>query len=210
MNEFQLTADARTASGKGAVRRLRREGLVPAVLYGAGSDPVSLQVPVNVLTKHLENEAFFSHVLTVSVGGRDTQAVLKDVQRDPASSAVIHIDLQRVSSETELTMHVPLHFVNEDRCVGRRAGGTISHHLVDVEVACLPRNLPEYIEVDLAAIEMGVTIHLSQLALPAGVRLTANVSDAAHDHPVVSVQAPRGESEGAEGEGEAAPGAPTA
>ena len=187
MSEFELTASSRTDLGKSAMRRLRRTGMVPGVLYGAGEDVLPMQVEQHHLRKQLDNEAFFSHILSVVVDGKPVQAVVKALQRNPANQDVTHIDLLRVSRTTELTMHVPLHFVNEEESVGKKAGGVVSHLLVDVEVACLPRDLPEFIEVDLVALDIGDSLHLSQLTMPSGVRLTADVSDGDHDHPVVAV-----------------------
>jgi large subunit ribosomal protein L25 len=204
MDEFAIVAEARTALGKGATRRLRRAGKVPAVLYGAGKESVSMQLDRDAIGKQVENEAFFSHILTVEVGDEKAQAVVKAMQRAPASGDVIHLDLQRVSSDTELTMNVPLHFMNEESCVGRRAGGVINHLALEVEITCLPGNLPEYIEVDVEALEIGSAVHLSELKMPEGVRLTAHFEEAEQDHTVVNVTEPQyldlGEEEGEEGE----------
>ena len=188
MNEFELNATRRTDMGKAAARRLRRSGMIPGVLYGAGADVLPMQIDQFHLRKQLENEAFFSHILKVTVDGEPTQAVVKALQRNPGSQEVTHIDLLRVSSTTELTMNVPLHFVNEDESVGKKAGGVVSHLMVDVEIACLPKDLPEFIEVDVVSLDVGDSLHLSELKMPEGVRLTTDVSEADHDHPVVSVQ----------------------
>ena len=190
MNEFDVGALKREETGKGAMRRLRRTGRVPGVIYGTGKDPENISVKANELRKHLEHEAFFSHILTVSVGSETVQAVVKDLQRHPASYEVTHVDFLRVSATEELTMRVPLHFMNEERAPAHKAGGVFSHMLNDVEISCLPGNLPEYIEVDLGALQLGDTVHLSQLSLPAGVQLTADVSDASHDHPIATVHLP--------------------
>ena len=188
MNDYELRGALRAGSGKGAARRLRRSGLIPAVLYGAGKDTVSLALDANDVHKRLENEAFFSHILEVRVDGEDTQAVLKALQRDPASDRVVHMDLLRVSSTQEITMHVPLHFIGEDTCPGRKAGGVINHLLVDLEISCLPQNLPEYIEVDMSTMDIGDSLHLSELVMPAGVTLLAIAQDPEHDQPVVAIQ----------------------
>jgi large subunit ribosomal protein L25 len=126
MNEYELQAERREGGGKGAARRLRREGIIPAVLYGAGKDTISIQLDANDVHKRLENEAFFSHILDVKVGGDGTQAVLKALQRDPVTDRVTHLDLLRVSSSQEITMQVPLHFLGEDTCPGKKAGGVVN------------------------------------------------------------------------------------
>jgi large subunit ribosomal protein L25 len=188
MNEYELHGDVRETGGKGAARRLRREGMIPAVLYGAGKDTLSIKLNANDVHKRLENEAFFSHILDVKVGNEGTQAVLKALQRDPATDRVVHMDLLRVSSSQEITMHVPLHFLNEEVSPGRKAGGVINHLLVDLEISCLPKDLPEYIEVDMSEMDIGDSVHLSELAMPAGVTLLALAQDPEHDQPVVSIQ----------------------
>jgi large subunit ribosomal protein L25 len=190
MSEYEVIAEARIENGKGAMRRLRAGGRVPGVIYGAGKEPANISVKGNDLRKQLENEAFFSHILTVSVGGKKEQAVLKALQRNPASLDVVHVDFLRVSAKDAITMRVPLHFANEDAAPGRRAGGVFSHLMNDLEISCLPGDLPEYIEVDVAAMEVGDSLHLSQLALPEGVALTVDVSNADHDHTVVTLAMP--------------------
>ncbi len=188
MNEFELQAELREDSGKGAARRLRREGMIPAVIYGAGKDAVSLKLNANTVYKQLRNEAFYSHILDVKVGGEGTRVVLKALQRDPATDMVVHMDLLRVSSTQEITMHVPLHFVGEDTCPGKKAGGVANHLLVDLEISCLPKDLPEYIEVDMTRMDIGDSMHLSELKMPERVTLLALAQDPEHDQPVVSLQ----------------------
>jgi large subunit ribosomal protein L25 len=192
MNEYQVDAQLRTDTGKAHMRRLRRTGVIPAVIYGAGEDPQHLALSTNMLTRQMDNEAFFSHILTINIEGKKTQAVLKALQRDPASARVMHADFLRVKATEEITMRVPLHFVNEEDSVGKREGGVISHLEVDVEISCLPGDLPEYIEVDLLEIGIGSTVHLSELTLPKGVSLTADLEDPEgdNDNSLVSVQLP--------------------
>ena len=144
---------------------------MPAVLYGGDEAPTSLSLKSNELKKQLENEAFYSHILTVSHGGKSEQAVLKGLQRHPATDAVIHVDFQRASANQVLRMRVPLHFINEDICVGRKAGGAITHMMNEVDVTCMAKDLPEYIEVDVANMAMGDMLHLSDLTVPQGVEL---------------------------------------
>ena len=208
MDQFEVIAEPRSELGTGASRRLRRRGRLPGVLYGAGRDPVSLTLDANRLGKQMENEAFFSHLLMVKTGDEETQAVVKALQRDPATDQVLHVDLLRVSSTEELRLRAPLHFVGEEESPGRRHGGVISHLMVDVEISCLPDALPEYIEVDLSGLDVGDSLHLSELRMPEGVRLMALVHDPDNDQPVATAQHPQklqadegGEPEGGDEEG---------
>ena len=191
MNEFEVVAQPRAALGTNANRRLRRSGQIPANLYGGGKDPTPLSLEENRIRKQIENEAFAAHILTVKVEGEESQAVLKSVHRDPVTNRVIHMDFQRISARSEIHMHVPLHFVNEEDCPGKRAGGIVTHLLVEVEVGCLPKDLPEYVEVDMASLDVGDSVHLSELALPEGVHLMALAHNPDNDQPVVSVQPPQ-------------------
>jgi len=195
MNVFEIAAESRADMGKGASRRLRHAGKVPAILYGAGKDPEALTLEHSQVLRHLEHESFYSHLLTMTIGGRQEKVVLKDLQRHPARPIIMHMDFQRVDSTRKLHMHIPLHFTNESACVGvKTGGGTIAHQMVEVEVICLPQHLPEYIEVDMAAIEAGQVIHLTDLELPEGVELAAlsHGDVAEHDSPVVTVHKGRG------------------
>jgi large subunit ribosomal protein L25 len=208
--EFILDAELRADKGKGASRRLRRQDKVPGIIYGGNIEPLNITLGHNQVTHRLENEAFYSHVLTVKVDGRTEEVILRDVQRHPARPIIMHMDFQRVSKDRAIHVHVPLHFVNEDRCEGvKLGGGVISKILVEVEVSCLPQNLPEYIEVDLLSLQVGDSVHLSELKLPEGAALVAlshgNVAD--HDTAVVSVHKPRGAAEEEQVAPEAAPAA---
>jgi len=192
-NEFIIEATNRSDLGKGASRRLRRENRVPGIIYGADKEPSSISVVSKELVKALENEAFYSHILTLKLEGTDVQVVLKDLQRHPAKNVPMHVDFQRVDATHKLHMHVPLHFLNEDRCVGvKSSGGIVSHLMTEVEVVCLAKDLPEFIEVDVANLELGSSLHLSDLKLAAGVEIRALQLGADHDLPVVSVIATRG------------------
>ena len=206
MSDFDVNAQARTETGKGPMRRLRATGMVPGVMYGAGRDPQNIVLKGNELRKQLENEAFFSHILTINVGSEKVQAVIKDMQRHPASSEVMHVDFLRVKATEALTMRVPLHFAGEDDAPGVTFGGVFSHLLNDVEISCLPANLPEYIEVDVAAMELGDSLHMSNLVMPEGVSLTVDVSDPDHDHTVVTLQKPMELDMGEDEDGEVAAG----
>ena len=191
MNEFEVRAEARDALGKGAMRRLRRTGGVPGVMYGGNDAVVTLTMRDNELRKQTANEAFFSHILTVSVAGKKTQAVVKAMQRNPATYEITHVDFLRINAKEELTMRVPLHFINEEDAPGRKAGGVFSHLLNDLEITCLPSNLPEYIAVDLGALEIGDNVHLSHLVLPDDVSMAHEIVDADHDHTVAMLQMPQ-------------------
>ncbi|AFI83353.1 50S ribosomal protein L25/general stress protein Ctc [Methylophaga nitratireducenticrescens] len=201
-NLFEVHAEARTDQGKGASRRLRHSGKVPAVVYGAEKEPVSISINHNQLIRHLAEEAFYAHILTLVIDGKKNQVVLKDLQRHPANdNKIIHADFLRIDSKHAMTMTIPLHFVNEEKAVGVKAGGLISHLMTEVEISCLPKDLPEYIEVDVAKLAMDEAIHLSELKLPKGVTLTAltHTQDeqleegerSSYDQAVVSIHEPR-------------------
>ena len=198
MTNFALNAEVRSDLGKGASRRLRRnESLVPAVIYGGEKPAQSISLLAKDLAKLLENEAAFSHVLTLNVAGVNESVVIKALQRHPAKGFVLHADFQRVVAGQKLTAHVPLHFINEATAVGvKQQGGEISHTISEVEVSCLPKDLPEFIEVDMAAVEVGQTVHMSDLKLPKGVELVA----LAHGNnlAVSNIHASRVKEEGAE------------
>lgn len=188
---FTLNAQTRTNEGKGASRRLRRlEQKVPAVIYGGSAAAQSITLELRELVKALENEAFYSHVLTITVDGQPQAAVLKALQRHPVKNLPMHADFLRVDAAHKLTMKIPLHFLNQDTCVGvKLEGGEITHFTSEVEVACLPSNLPEFIAVDMAAVHVGTTLHLSDLVLPAGVEIPALALGHDHDQPVANVHA---------------------
>jgi large subunit ribosomal protein L25 len=188
--------------GKGASRRLRQTGLVPAILYGAHKEPVALSLNENALLHNLETEAFFSHILTVKMPTGEEKAILKDLQRHPSRPLVLHVDLQRVSETEKIRVQVPLHFVNGEKSPGVREGGLITHTMSEVEIACLPKDLPEFIEVDLSGLAVNDILHLSDIKIPAGVELVELSHGTEHDHSVASVHLPRGAKEEAAGEEE--------
>ena len=209
---FTLNAELREGAGKGASRRLRRSGKVPAILYGAGKDAQSLSLAVNEVNKSLASEAFYSHILTLSVGKKKEQAILKDVQRHPYRAEILHMDFLRVLADQELHVNVPLHFINEEICVGVKVGGGLITHVVsEVGITCLPKDLPEYIEVDMAEVELGQTLHLSDVKLPKGVVITELTHGAEHDAAISNVQKARAADvdEDTEATGEAEDGAET-
>ena len=194
MTDFVLNARARTDLGKGASRRLRRlADEVPAIIYGGDADPQPITLVHRELAHALENEAFYSHIISLQVEGKAQDVILKDLQRHPARRVILHADFLRVSRAQKFTTRVPLHFLNEENCIAvRQQGGVIQHNLADLEIQCLPSDLPEYIEVDMAEVELGQILHISDLRLPAGVESVALAHGADHDLPVVAVNKPKG------------------
>jgi large subunit ribosomal protein L25 len=191
---FELNAEMRHDQGKGASRRLRRtQDKVPAILYGGNEAPLAIVLDQKKVLHALENQAFYSHILTLNIGGKKQQAVLKDLQRHHFKKSIFHMDFQRVKATDHIHMHIPLHFLGEANCPGVKAGGIVNHRLIDVEVRCLASSLPEYIEVDLSKMGLDQTLHLSHLKLPKGVELVAlsHGHGPEHDHTVVSIHLPR-------------------
>ena len=193
MVDFSLNANARNDLGKGASRRLRRNAdLVPAIVYGGDKAPQNIALAARELKKALENEAFYSHVIKLSIDGKKEDVLLQALQRHPAKPLIMHADFLRVVAGHEVTVHVPLHFINEDSCVGvKKSGGVISHTMTDVEVNCLPKDLPEFIEVDMAGVDLNQIVHLSDLKLPKGVSIPFLAQGPDHDLPVANVHAAR-------------------
>ncbi len=187
--EVDLIAEFRDdGQGKGASRRLRREGKVPAILYGGGRAPRSLAFDHNKLMQQSENESFYSSILSIQVGDKSQAAIVKDLQRHPAKPQIMHIDLQRVVEDEEIRMNVPIHFKGEEVAPGVKiGGGVVSHLMTDVEVVCLPRYLPEYLEVDISGLELNAMLHLSDIKLPEGVELPELAQGPEHDHAIVSI-----------------------
>ncbi|OJF67717.1 50S ribosomal protein L25/general stress protein Ctc [Alteromonas sp. V450] len=201
---FNLDASVRTDLGKGASRRLRREEKLPGIIYGGEEAPVSITLDHNKVNNAADFEAFYSHVLTLNVDGKAVEVLVKDMQRHPYKPKIMHIDFQRVIAGQDVHTNVPLHFVNEEKSAAVKAGGIAEHHVTEIEVTCLPKNLPEFIEVDMAAVEMGQTLHLSDLTLPAGVAsVELAKNDEAHDLAVVTVK-PAPKAADAEEDGEEA------
>ncbi len=198
---FELDVSVRTDMGKGASRRLRRlHNAVPAVLYGADKEPVPLTIDHDAILHATENEAFFSHIITLNVGKKKELAVIKDLQRHPARPVILHADFLRVSEDNAIHVRVPLHFINEEKCVGvKTGGGRIIKSMTEIDVTCLPKDLPEYIEVDMLDVGLGQTVHLSDIGLPDGVSSVALSHGKESDHSVATVQQPRG---GVEAEGD--------
>ncbi|XKE46653.1 50S ribosomal protein L25/general stress protein Ctc [Halomonas organivorans] len=210
MSDYTLTASVRNDLGKGASRRLRRANeQVPAIIYGGEQAPQPIAVDKTSFYKAIEEEAFFSSVINLKVDGKDQQVVVRDLQRHPYKPLVTHADFMRIDATHEITMRVPLHVVNAETAKGVKDEGGELHVLAnEVEVSCLPKDLPDYLEVDIADVALGTTLHLSDLSVPAGVTLVALSHGEEYDNAVLSItQAKvRGEEaeegEEAEGEGE--------
>ena len=192
--DFELSCSVREDLGKGASRRLRRlNESIPAILYGGDKDPKSLTVAHKDIAKATENETFFSQIITLKIGNKKEKAVIKALQRHPAKPFILHADFLRVSDKQAITVKVPIHFLNEDKCSGVKiGGGNILKTLNEIEVSCLPKDLPEYIEVDMLEIELGESVHLSDITLPEGVISVALSIGEKNDLSVAIVQAPRG------------------
>jgi len=187
---FELSAEPRGDQGKGASRRLRHAGKVPAILYGGHADARNLSLEHTRLLGLIDNEKFYSSIISVNVGSEKQAAIVKDVQMHPARNAVLHVDLQRVNENEKIRLHLPIHFKGEAISPGVKSqGGVVSHLMQDVEVVCLPKDLPEFLELDLSAMNLNDTLFLADIQLPAGV----TVSALAHGRnaPVVSIHAPR-------------------
>jgi len=201
--QIEIVAELRKDVGKGASRRLRRaDQKIPGIIYGGALEAQSLTINSNALNKALEKEAFYSQILSVIVDGDPQQAVVRDIQRHPASEKIQHIDFFRISADHYIDVHVPLHFLNEEKCVGvRLSGGSISHNLNEIAVRCLPKDLPEFIEVNVENLDVGDSLHISDLQLPADVISVELIHGSDHDVTVVSVLAPRGGVSGDAGEG---------
>jgi large subunit ribosomal protein L25 len=226
---LELAGEPRAQLGRTDSRRLRKAGKVPAILYGGGEAPETLVLDHNALRNQMGREAFYTSILTLKVGAKAQPVVVKAVERHPARPQIMHLDFQRVREDEELTLSVRIHFHGEAEAKGvKDQGGVVEHLMTDVEVRCLPRYLPEYLELDVTALELNQIYHLSDIKLPEGVTLVALAGG--HDHPVVAINLPRAEeidvpaetatpagevpalaqAEAAKGEGEAAAGADAA
>jgi len=194
MNQNELTAEFREDKGKGASRRLRRSGKVPAVLYGGRKEPKNITLDQQVLLHQLESESFYSSILTIKIGKDSQAAILKDLQRHPAKRQILHVDLQRVLADEKIRISVPLHFLGEEAARGvKEEGGVVSHIVSEVEVSCLPKDLPEYMEIDVSDLGLDERLHLSDIKVPEGVEIIELSYGADHDQPVVAVHRPRKE-----------------
>jgi len=189
---IELNAELRADQGKGASRRLRHTDKLPAIVYGTGKDAVNLMLTQREVRAHLKNETFYSSILSLKYAGKSEQVILRDIQHHPYKLDIMHMDFQRVDANKKLHMHVPLHFTNEDKSPGvKLEGGIVSHVVIEVEIECLPKDIPEFIEVDVSGLHTNHAIHLSELKLPAGVEIRALKHGVDHDSAVVSIHPPK-------------------
>ena len=185
---FSLAAEPREGAGKGASRRLRRAGKVPGILYGGGKPPTAVMLDKNEVLRNAEQEAFFSSILEVRFNGEDLQAIVKDIQVHPARRAVVHLDLQRILANEKIRMTVPLHFLNGAIAKGvKEGGGVVSHLMTEVQISCLPKDLPEFLQLDIIELDLNKIMHLSDIKLPSGVEIPELAGGPEHDRPVVSI-----------------------
>ena len=189
---IELNAELRADQGKGASRRLRHTDKLPAIVYGAGKDAVNLMLTQREVRAVMKNQVFYSSIVQLKFDGKNEQVILRDIQHHPYKLDILHMDFQRVDANKKLHMHVPLHFINEEKSPGvKLEGGIVSHVVIEVEVECLPKDIPEYIEVDVSALHLNHAIHLSEIKLPAGVEIRALKHGVDHDSAVVSIHAPK-------------------
>ena len=192
--QHSIKAEGRTDQGKGASRRLRHAGKVPGIVYGGGADPKMIQMDQLQTLRHTQNEWFFSALLDLEIDGKSEQVLLRDMHRHPFKPLLMHLDFQRVKGNEAIRVRVPLHFLNEkDSPAGKTKGVVISHNLTEVEISCLPKDLPAFIEVDLAALEMDDIVHLSDIKLPEGVEIPELKLGKEHDDAVVTAREEREE-----------------
>ena len=213
MQAYELKVQPRNELGKNASRRLRRSGRIPGTVYGANKEPQSISVLHDDVLHRLDHEAFFSSILTINFDSDSEQVVLKDLQRHPYKPEILHVDFLRIDEKQKITMRVPIHFINEHLCPGvKTGGGVVSRIMTELEINCLPGDLPEFIDVDLADLNLGDTVHLSDIVLPEGVEIYALFRGGDASASVASVHLPKGgieeeeleeELEGVEAEAEA-------
>jgi large subunit ribosomal protein L25 len=191
---IEVTAIPRGVQGRGASRRLRHGGRVPGILYGGDKPAENIELDHNELAQHLKHESFHASILSLSVNGTKQQVLLRDVQMHPWRAQVLHVDFQRVARDRKIHMKVPLHFKNADSAPGvKTGGGTVNHVLTELDIICLPDDLPEFIEIDLSNLQLGSSIHLSEISLPKGVESSQLRSG--DDAVVVTIVVPRAEVE---------------
>ncbi len=193
IDHFAINAVDRSAEqqGKGASRRLRKQNLVPAIIYGGGEEPTPISIKINELVKSLEYEAFFSQILTITTDkGEESQVVIKALQRHPAKGFPMHADFQRIVKGQKINMNIPVHFAGAENAPGTKAGGILSTVVTEIEIVCLPSQLPEYLEIDVSTMEIGDLFRLSDIKLPEGVIIFDLDMEDAHDRTIVNMQAP--------------------
>ena len=193
-NSLEILAQTRTDAGKAHARRLRHAESIPAIVYGAGKDPVNLTLVHKDINHTLQNEAAFSQILTLTVDGKSEPVVIKAVQRHVYKPKILHVDFLRVKAKEQITMNVPLHYINEDSCLGLKAGGILTKLFTEVEIKCLPADLPEFIEVDINALEVDRSLHMSEISLPKGVEFSTEITPE-NDLGIVSISKPKSQTE---------------
>ena len=185
--EINLIAEMRDDQGKGASRRLRRQGKVPAIIYGAGREPRSLMFDHNKVLQQLEDPSFYSSILNIKVGDKSRAAIVKDIQRHPAKRRILHIDLQRIVEDEKIKMQIPIHYLGEEEAVGvKLGGGTVSKLMTELEITCLPKDLPEFLEVDISELELDQMLNVSDIKLPEGTEITELLIE--QNPAIVSIQ----------------------
>ena len=187
-DNIQLNAEPRADSGKGASRRLRRMNMVPAIIYGGDGGPMSISLGHNEFSHQLENEAIYTQIIDVNVGKETEEVVLRDLQRHPYKNRVMHADFFRIDKKKVLHVVVPIHVLNAEECVGvRMDGGMLTQVVSEIEVVCLPKHLPEYLEIDAEELHLGEILHLSNIKMPEGVEIVALTHGEDHDTGILSV-----------------------
>ena len=187
--DFDLIADIREDQGKGASRRLRHEGKVPAIIYGAGRPSRALTFDHNKVIRQLENESFYSSILNIQVNEKSQAAIVKDIQRHPSKQQIVHMDFQRIVEDEKIRMNVPIHYLNAEDAVGvKQEGGSVSQLITDIEVTCLPKDLPEYFEVDIENLGLNEMLYIADIKLPDGVEIPILAQGPENNRPIVSIQ----------------------
>jgi large subunit ribosomal protein L25 len=188
--KIEINAKERKSKGTGASRRLRHEGTTPGILYGGVKDSISLEIDTKELFMQFRHEAFHASILTLSLEGKKESVILRDFQMHPVRNNIQHIDFQRINENERINVKVPFHFVNEDTAPGVKIeGGLVSHIMTEIDISCLPKDLPQYIEVDLGELAMGESIHLSEITVPEGVELTSLTDE--NDPAITSISKPK-------------------
>jgi large subunit ribosomal protein L25 len=188
--KIEINAKERKSKGTGASRRLRHEGTTPGILYGGVKDSISLEIDTKELFMQFRHEAFHASILTINLEGKKESVILRDFQMHPVRNNIQHIDFQRINENEKINVKVPFHFVNEDTAPGVKIeGGLVSHIMTEIDISCLPKDLPQYIEVDLGELAMGESIHLSEITVPEGVELTSLTDE--NDPAITSISKPK-------------------
>jgi len=195
MNTFTFTAQTREDLGKGASRRLRHADSIPAIIYGGELDPQAVTLNHNDVLKSLEHESIYTSIVTVKVGDTEHKTIIRDIQRHSHKPKVLHVDFQRISQTEKIHMPVPIHFIGGENAPGVKTGGQMTHNMNEIEVSCLAKDLPSYIELDVSTLEIGDTLHISDLQLPEGVSSVALAHGEDYDQPVVAINKSRGMSD---------------